>query len=217
MGYDIAKIPKKSQICFWILGTFSFCFAVFMFSYVYAGPHLKPTYFAVDNEQRVYLSFNSGVYAAEGDHFYPVLTGTTQSPAITITDDDVLYIADTGDCTAIDLKNSVLEEGIIVKQTVLADQTGDLFDQKSPGGYRTDGQGGVEYRYSRTLFEYEIVRESENGEQLLFRIPRTEYVLNMIVEIGFALLMLSVAVIVVTIYRYATKHPETITRFSLTK
>jgi len=217
MGYDIRKFPKKFQTRFWVLGAFSFCFALFMLLYVYAGPHLKPAYFAVDNEERVYLGFNNGVYAAEGDCFYPVLTGTAQCPTITISDDDVLFIADMGDYTAVDLKSSVPEEGIIVKQTISPEQTRERFGKKSLDQYKADEQGGISYRYKKTLFEYEIVREVENGEQLLFGMPRAEYVLNMVTELGFALLMLSVVVLVATTYLYASKHPETITRVSLTR
>jgi len=217
MGYDIRKLPKKFQTRFWILGVFSACIALFQFFCYFGGPHLVPDYFAVDSEERVYLSFINGVYLAEGDRFYPVLAGTMQSPTIAITDDDVMYVADRGDYTAIDLNSSAPEEGIVTKQTISADQAGDLFDQKNLEQRRFDEQDGIKYRYKKTLFDYTVVRESDGGEQLLFQMPRSEYILNMVAEIGFALLMLSIAVFVVTTYLYASKHPETITKLTLTK
>ena len=214
MPYDIQKLPKKFQKQFSILGACGFCAALIMLFLFYSGPHLKPDYFAVDSEERVYLSFISGVYEAGGDHFYPVLTGTSQSAAIAITDDDVLYIADMGDYTAVDLKSSAPEEGIVAKQTIAADQIGDLFDQRTLEQRKFDEQGSVAYQYKKTLFDYKIVRESDGGERLLFEMPRSEYALNMIAEIGFALLMLSIALFVTTTYVYASKHPEVSARGS---
>jgi len=217
MGYDIRKFPKKFQTRFWILGAFAACIALFQFFCSFGGPHFKPDFFAVDSDERVYLSFINGVYLAEEDRFYPVLTGTMQSPTIAISDDDVLYVADRGDYTAIDLNSSAPEEGIIAKQTISADQAGVLFDQKNLEQRKFDEQDGINYRYKKTLFDYKVVRESDSGERLLFQMPRSEYVLNMVAEIGFALLMLSIAVFVLTTYRYASKHPETITKLTLTK
>jgi len=175
-----------------------------------------PDYFAVDSEERVYLSFINGVYLAEGDRFYPVLTGTMQSPTITISDENVLYVADRGDYSAIDLNISAPKEWVIVKHTIPADLAGILFDQRTLDQRKFDEQGGINYRYKKTLFDYTVVRESDGGEQLLFQMPQSEYVLNMVAKISFALLMLSVAVLVVATYLYASKHPETITKLSLT-
>lgn len=176
-----------------------------------------PDYFAVDSKERVYLSFINGVYIAEGDHFYPVLTGTMQSPTITISDENVLYVADRGDYTAIELNSSAPEEGVIVKHSIPADQASDLIDQRTLEQRKFDEQDGIHYRHKKTLFDYTVVRESDGGERLLFQMPRSEYMLNMIAEIGFVLLMLCIAVFVLTIYRYSSKHPETITKLSLTK
>jgi len=216
-GYDIRKLPKKIQMRFWILGVLSACIALFLFFCSFTGPHLVPDYFAVDSEERVYLSFINGVYLAEGDRFFPVLKGTMQSAAITISDDDVLYVADMGDYTAIDLNSSNPKEGVIVQHTISADQADRIFVDKRPERVISDEQNGSVYLFHETLFDYTIVRESDGGEQLLFQMPRSEYVLNIVAKIGFALLMLSVAVFVLTTYRYATKHPETITKLSLTK
>jgi hypothetical protein len=217
MPYDIRKLPKKYQKRFWILGACGFCVALIMLFLFYSGPHLKPDYFAVDSDERVYLSFINGVYLAEEDRFYPVLTGTMQSPTIAISDDDVLHVADRGDYTAIDLNSSAPKEGSVAKQTISADQAGDLFDQKNLEQRKFDEQDGINYRYKKTLFDYKVVCESDGGERLLFQMPRSEYVLNMVAEIGFALLMLSIAVFVLTTYRYASKHPEMIAQLSLTK
>lgn len=215
--YDIRKLPRKFQIWFHIIGACGFCSAVIMFLLFFTGPHLVPHYFAVDSEERVYLSFINGVYAAEGDRFYPVLKGTMQSATITISDDDVMYVADMGDYSAIDLNSSKPEEGGIVKQTISADQADRIFVDKRPERVKSDEQNGFVYLFHETLFDYTIVRESDGGEQLLFHMPQSEYVLNMVAKIGFLLLMLSVAVFVLTTYRYESKQAETITKLSLTK
>lgn len=217
MANDIRKLPRKFQIWFRIIGACGFCSAVVMLLLFFTGPHLVPHDFTVDSEERVYLSFINGVYLAEGDRFFPVLKGTMQSAAITISDDDVLYVADMGDYTAIDLNSSKPEEGIIVQHTISADQADRIFIDKRPERVKSDEQNGSVYLFHETLFGYTIVREIDGGEQLLFQMPRLEFVLNMVAKTGFALLMLSVAVFVLTTYRYATKHPETITKLSLTK
>lgn len=212
MANDIRKLPQKFQIWFRIIGACGFCSAVVMFLLFFSGPHLVPHDFTVDSEERVYLSFINGVYLAEGDRFFPVLKGTMQSAAIAISDDDVLYVADMGDYTAIDLNSSNPKEGVIVKHTISADQADRIFIDKRPERVKSDEQNGFVYLFHETLFDYTIVRENDGGEQLLIQMPRSEYVLNMVAKTGFALLMLSVAVFVLTSYRYATKHPEMITK-----
>lgn len=135
-----------------------------------------------------------------------------QSPTITISDENVLYVADRGDYTAIELNRSAPEEGVIVKHSIPADQAGDLIDQRTLEQRKFDEQDGIHYRYKKSLFDYAVVRDNVGGERLLFQMPRSEYVLNMVAEIGFALLMLCIAVFVLTNYRYASKHPETIVK-----
>jgi len=215
MANDIRKLPRKFQIWFRIIGACGFCSAVVVLLLFFTGPHLVPHDFTVDSEERVYQSFINGVYFAEGDRFFPVLKGTMQSATITISDDDVLYVADMGDYTAIDLNSSKPEEEVIVQHTISTDQADRIFVDKRPERVKSDEQNGSVYLFHETLFDYTIVRENDGGEQLLFQMPRSEYVLNMVAKIGFALLMLSVAVFVLTTYRYATKHPETITKTSL--
>jgi len=214
MANDIQKLPRKFQIWFRILLTYGFCNALVMFFLLFSGPHLIPRYFAVDSEERVYLSFNNGVYLAEGDRFYPVLKGTMQGAMIAISDKNVMYVADMGDYSAIDLNSSKPEEGVIVKQTISADQADRIFVDKRPEREELDEQNGFFYRYHETLFDYAVVRESDGGEQLLLQMPQSEYMLNMIVKIGFAIVFLSIAVFVVTTKLYESKHPEAFARSS---
>lgn len=167
-----------------------------------------PRYFAVDSEERVYLSFLNGVYLAQGDRFYPVLKGTQQGAMIAISDDDVLYIADMGDYSAIDLNSSAPEKGIVVKHSISAEQGDRIFVDRRPEREETDEQNGFVYIYHDSLFDYAVVRQSDGGERLLFQMPQSEFVLNMIVKIDFAIVFLSIAVLVLANYRYAEKHPD---------
>ncbi|HWQ97922.1 MAG TPA: hypothetical protein VN538_07525 [Clostridia bacterium] len=208
MPNDSRKLPKKFQKWLRILSVFGFCNALVMFILLFSGPHLMPRYFAVDREERVYLSFLNGVYLAEGDRFYPVIKGTQQGAMIAISDDNVMYVADMGDYSAIDLNSSVPEEGIVVKHTISADQGDRIFVDKRPEREETDEQDGLVYIYHDSLFDYAVVRQSDGGERLLFQMPQSEFVLNMIVKIGFAIVFLSIAVLVLATYRYADKHPD---------
>lgn len=214
-GYDLSKFPKKYKTAFFIPGVIASCFTLFSFMYMNAGPHFIPDSFAVDNEQRVYLSYNSGVYVVEDDRFYPVLSETTQSPTISITDQDMLYIANVGVYTAIDLNSSVPKDGNIQRETISADAVQGLFHQSGIKRCEADEQGGFNYRYEKSLFWYEIVQETNQGDRILFQMPQREYELNLFVWIGAVLIALSVVIYVLISYSYAVKHPETITEFRL--
>lgn len=128
-----------------------------------------------------------------------------------------MYVADMGDYTAIDLNSSAPKEGIVVKHTISADQADLIFVDTRPEIEESDEQNGFFYRYHETLFDYTVVRQSVDGDRLLFQMPQSEYVLNMIVKIGFAIVFLSIAVFVLATYRDESKHPKTITKLSLTK
>ena len=214
-GYDISKFPKKYKTAFYILGSVVFCFTVFNFVYVNDGPHLMPDFFAVDNEQRVYLSYNSGVYVVEDDRFYPVLSETTQSPTISITDQDILYVADVGEYTAIDLNSSVPKDGNIQSEIVSADAVRGMFDHDEDSYHKTDEQNGTHYRYDRGLFRYEIVQETNLGDRVLYQMPQREYALNLFVWIVSVIIALWGVIDLLISYSYAVKHPETFTEYPL--
>ncbi len=214
-GYDLSKFPKKYKTALYIFGVVVFCFTVFNFVYVNDGPHLMPDFFAVDNEQRVYLSYNSGVYVVEDDRFYPVLSETTQSPTVYITDQDMLYVANVGVYTAIDLNTSVPKDGNIQSEIVSADAVRGMFDHHEDSYHKTDEQNGTHYRYDRGLFRYEIVQETNQEDRILFQMPQSELILNAFMSIGFVLLLACAAVSVLLVYRYAQTHPEISTTISL--
>ncbi|MEA4939522.1 MAG: hypothetical protein VB091_08045 [Christensenella sp.] len=214
-GYDLSKFPKKYIIAFLILVTFASCFALFSFMYMNAGPHFIPDFFAIDNEQRVYLSFESGVYVVDGDRFYPVLSETTQSPTIYISDQDMLYVANVGVYTAIDLNTSVPKDGNIQSEIVSADAVRGMFDHDEDSYHKTDEQNGNHYRYDKGLFQYEIVQETNQGDRVLYQMPQSEYELNLFEWIGAVIIVLWAIVTFLISYSYAVKHPETITEYLL--
>ena len=214
-GYDISKFPKKYITPFLILGVITTCFVLFNVLFVNAGPHLMPVLFAVDNEQRLYLSYNSGVYVVEDDRFYPVLSKTTQSPTIRITDQDILYIANVGEYTAIDLNSSVPKDGTIQSEIVSAETVQGLFHQSGIKSVEMDEQNGIHYRYDKGLFRYEIVQETNQGDRVLYQMPQREYALNLFVWIGAVIIALWGVIAFLISYSYAVKHPETITEYLL--
>ena len=213
-GYDMAKLPKKYKYPIYVLLACAFCYGLFSFLYVNAGPHLMPDFFAVDNEQRVYLSYNSGVYVVEDDRFYPVLSETTQSPSIYITDQDMLYVANVGVYTAIDLNSSVPKGGNIQSEIVSADDVRGMFVHDEDSYHKTDEQNGIHYRYDKILFRYEIVQETNQGDRVLYQMSQSEFILNAFVNIGFVLVLACATVSVLLVYRYAQTHPEISTTIS---
>lgn len=214
-GYDMAKLPIKYKYALFILLACAFCYGLFSFIYVNTGPHLFPDFFAIDNEQRVYLSYNSGVYVVDDNRFYPILSETTQSPTIYITDQDMLYVANVGEYTAIDLNTSVPKEGNIQSEIVSADDVHGMFNHEEDSYHKTDEQNGIHYRYDKGLFRYEIVQETNQGDRILFHMPQSEFILNVIMSIWLVLLLACAAVSALLVYRYAQTHPEISTVISL--
>ena len=208
MGYDIAKLPRKLKMPAFVLLACAFCFAVFNLAYVNAGPHLFPAYFAVDNQQHVYLSFSSGIYIVDGTRLEPFITGTAQSTNIAISDDDILYILQDGAITAVDLHTSLPDSGII--QYTAADESiaKPLFKEKADTYGESDEQDGFTYRYDKTLFQYQIVLQTEQGTQTVFQMPHAEFLLNLVILSGYTLILVSAAIFTLIVYRYAQKHPE---------
>jgi len=208
MGYDITKLPRKLKKLTFAVLAYAFCFAVFNLAYVNPGPHLFPEDFALDNEQRIYLSFGSGVYLVGDNGFDPVFTNTSHSPAIAISEDDTLYVSLDDALTAIDLRTSLPSTGIIQLTTADSGTAKLLFDQKAETDDITDEQSGLQYRFDKTLLDYRIVRETAQGDQTVYTMPRSEFVLNLAVLSGYALMMILIAVSLLIVYRYAKRHPE---------
>ena len=125
------------------------------------------------------------------------------------------YVANVGVYTAIDLNTSVPREGNIQSKIVSSDDVRGLFDHNELTHHETDEQGGTYYRYDKSLFRYEIVRETNQGDQVLFRMPKREYALNLFVWIGAVIIALWGVIDLLISYSYAVKNPETLTKFRL--
>ena len=212
MGYDITKLPRKLKKLTFAVLAYAVCFTVFNLAFVNTGPHLFPEDFAIDNEQRIYLSFGSGVYLVSENSFDPVFTNTSHSPAIAVSDEDTLYISLDDALTAIDLRTSIPSVGIIQLTTADSGTAKLLFDQKTDTYGLTDEQSGLLYRYDNNLLDYRIVREATQGNQTVYSMPRSEFALNIVVLSGYALMLILVAVSLMIIYRYEKRHPELTTK-----
>ncbi|HWQ06472.1 MAG TPA: hypothetical protein VN453_04575 [Feifaniaceae bacterium] len=208
MGYDMAKLPRKLKKLTFAVLSYAVCFTVFNLAFVNTGPHLFPEDFALDNEERIYLSFGSGVYLVGDNGFDPVFANTSHSPAIVVSDEDTLYISLDDALTAIDLQTSLPSEGIIRFTDADSGTAKLLFDQKAETNTITDVQNGLLYRYDETLLDYRIVRETTQGNQTVYTMPRSEFALNLVVLSGYALMLILVAVSLMIIYLYEKRHPE---------
>ncbi len=169
--------------------------------------HGVPNEFAVDNEERVYMCFNSGLYVVENGRFTFLLPGQKGSYALSVSDDDMLTIADPIDIRIVDLAKSDLTAGHleVVKKTRARGNA--LYDIWSED-WKTDPQNGATYRIQTRSNYYEILREDASGTSVFFTMPHSDYVWNIVVKICCALYIVYFGCVLLIIFRYAKKHPE---------
>ena len=195
-----------------------FLFGVFMFIpvlvmviliSVFSGgkAHGIPYEFAVDNEQRIYMSFNSGLYVVDNGRFIFLLSGDKGSYALSVSDDDMLTIADPLDIRIVDLAKSDLASGhleVVQKTRAQGNALYDIWIED----WKTDSQNGATYRMQTSSNDYEILREDASGTSVFFTMPHSDYVWGVVVKTCCVLVFVYFIGGFLVVLRYAKKHPE---------
>ena len=202
------KIPPKYLFLFGVFTFIPFLVMTILLSVFLSGTaHGVPDEFAVDNEQRIYLSFESGLYVEADGQFVFLLPEERYGYALSVSEDDMLTIADPVDIRIVDLATSDLAAGHmnVVQKTRAPDNA--LFDVGREN-WETDPQNGVTYRCESDSFYYEILREDKDGSGVFFAMPHSDYVWNIVAKACFALFFVYIGGGMLIIFRYTKKHPE---------
>ena len=203
-----SELPPKYLFLFGVYTFIPVLILVVLFYVFSAGKaHGIPEEFAVDNEQRIYFSFESGMYVEENGRFVLLLPEERYGYALSVSDDDMLTIAGPMNIRIVDLAKSDLASGhmdVVQKTTARGNALFDVWREN----WETDPQNGATYRCESNSFYYEILREDVNGSSVFFAMPHSDYVWNIVAKTCFALFFVYIGGGMLIIFRYAKKHPE---------
>ncbi|MPM28247.1 hypothetical protein SDC9_74767 [bioreactor metagenome] len=203
-----SELPPKYLFLFGVFMFIPVLVMVILISVFSGGKaHGIPYEFAVDSEQRIYMSFNSGLYVVDNGRFIFLLSGDKGSYALSVSDDDMLTIADPLDIRIVDLAKSDLTSGhleVVQKTRAQGNALYDIWIED----WKTDPQNGTTYRMQTRSNYYEILREDANGTSVFFTMPHSDYVWGNVVKTYCALVFVYFVGGFLVVLRYTKKHPE---------
>lgn len=208
MVVDLSKTPPRFFIACGIYSAFAIIvIMVFLTAFSSGVVFGVANDFAVDNEQRVYLSYASGVYVFDQGRKCAIWPPVEEGVSLSISEDDLLIIADSMDVRVIDLIKSNLITGQleIVRRYSEPDNTPYTYGREH---WKTDSQNGVTYRYKGNSFYFEIFRENNGKSELFFSMPRADYAWTLAAKISFATFFPYVLAGLLLWGAYFKRHPE---------
>ena len=208
MVIDISKVRPKHLFLFFVF-TFVPCLVallLYLMNFT-AAPYGSPREFAVDNEQRIYMSFDSGLYVVVDGEFVLLLPEERYGYALSVSDDDMLTIAGPMNIRIVDLANSDLAAGHMDVVQMTTARGNALFDILREN-WETDPQNGTTYRLLRNSYYYEILREDNDGSSVFFRKPYPNDAWNSLARNSLIFLALYLGAEILFIHFYVKKHPE---------
>ena len=208
MVVDLSKTPPRFFLACGAYSAFALIvIMVFLTAFTSGVVFGVPSGFAVDNEQRVYLSYSSGIYVFDQGRKRAIWPPVEQSVSLSISEDDLLTIADSTDARVIDLtkSNSIAGQLEVVRTNSAPENTPDTNERES---WKTDTQNGVTYRYQGNTFYYQIFREDNGESELFFSMPQTDYAWNLAAKIAFAAFFPYVLAGLLLWGAYFKRHPE---------
>ena len=208
MVIDFNKVPPKKLFLVGILTFIPILAALLLYSLNFTGnPQGIPHEFAVDNEERVYLSLDNGIYVAENNRLTLLMPPTRYDYALSVSDDDMLTIADASVIRIVDLAKSDLASGRmeVIQRTHSIDSA--LYNLWRDS-WETDSQNNATYRLVHVTYYYEILREDKAGSTVIFRKPYSNEILDSLARNSILFLTLYLCAEIVLISIYVKKHPE---------
>ena len=201
-------IPTKFVFAFGFFAMTSLIVGILFSSVFLSGKaHGIPYDFAVDNEMRIYLSFKDGVYAVDEGQFYAIWPPNRDGGALSVSEDNMLTIANGAEVRVADLTRSDLKAGRL--EIVKSDfAPNNALYSIGLEDHETDRQNGITYRYKGNFFYYEIFREENGRSEQFFSMPRNDYRWNLAVKIGVFMWSIFVLVGVLLMIAYLKKNPE---------
>lgn len=176
-------------------------FFVFIPLYASGSIHMFPYAFTVDNQQRLYLLFESGIYVYINDQSIRVLPRNEQKVKEQLYishDNQLIYLHGTVK-SVFDLDQSFPEIGYLFLKSETAINDKSILEH-SYGFNNRDEQGGAVYTYHRGLFTYSIMREEAGESSLFYKMPRKDILWNLFLD---AYVLLMIVGILVVLYQYS--------------
>jgi hypothetical protein len=208
MVVDLSKTPLRFFLACGMYCAFAvIVIMVFATAFTSGVTFGTPRDFAVDNEQRVYLSMQSGVFVSDLGTLRAIWPSTQNGYALSVSEDDLLTIADSLDVRVIDLAKSNPAAGQleVVKRYSEPDNA---FYSNGREDWKTDTQNGATYRYQGNSVYYEIFREENGRSELFFSMPRADYVWTLAAKIAFTAFIPYIFAGLLIWGFYFKRHPE---------
>jgi len=205
---DLGKVPMKFFLI-WGLNSAVAIIAIMTLFTVFSSGVLfgVPEDFAVDTEERVYLSYTSGVYVVDQGKRRAIWPNEKSTPALSISEDDMLTMANAADVRVVDLSRSDLKSGRleIVKSYFAPDN---VLYSIGMDQHHSDPQNGVTYHYQSDFNNFEIFREKSGKSELLYSMPQADRAWTLAAQIGFGLWFPYVLSAILLWSFYLKRHPE---------
>lgn len=177
------------------------CGALLVASFLSHAVYPAPNWFAVDSAERIFFSRSDGIHVHEAQEEIAHHRITDAAARIYISPDDILVIVNNGQALSFDLAQSDLAHNAFhpLQAPLSEDELRDLIGSR-PFDHCT--QNGLIYRYESGFLRYRIVRESDTGAQILYRMPAKDCVARWLLILLVLSFLALIAVCIVVSQRY---------------
>lgn len=169
--------------------------AFMVFSSVYSSGdvHMFPHAFAVDNQQRLYLLFNSGGYCVMNGKIVGALPPYDKVDAISVSEENQLAYLRGNEITVYDIDQSDPESGTFTEVGRIPLENDANFANQFG---KPDEQNGIVYTYHRGLFAYSITQTEDGKSSLFYQMPHQDVIWNLIVNVYIIAMVIGVLMII---------------------
>ena len=156
-----------------------------------------PHAFAVDNQRRVYLLFQNGVFVSKDNRMIAVQPSDAVKvdQRLSVSEDNFLAYTRGTKESVYDLNQSEPEKGTFVlnRDPVAFDESSPDFNQESS---MRDEQNGVFYTYQRTLLSYKIMQSVDGETSLFYQMPLKDMIWNLIVNLYILAMVVGILIVI---------------------
>jgi hypothetical protein len=205
---DLGKVPMKFFLI-WGLYAAVVLIAITAFLTAFSSGVIfgVPDDFAVDSEERIYLSYDSGVYVIDQAKRRAIWPNEKGTPALSVSEDDMLTMANISYVRVADLTKSDLNSGRleVVQSYVSIDN---VLYSIGMDQHHSDPQNGITYRYKGNSSYFEIFREENGKSKLFYAMPKADRAWTLAARIGFVMWFPYVLSAILLWNNYFRRHPE---------
>lgn len=205
---DLGKVPMKFFLIWGLYSAVAIIAIMAFFTAFSSGVIFGvPGDFAVDNEERIYLSYDSGVYVIDQGKRRAIWPNEKGMPALSVSEDDMLTMANFSNVRVVDLTKSDLKTGRLeIAKSYFAPNN--VLHSIGLEQHETDPQNGINYRYNGNSSHFEIFREKNGKSTLFYAMPQADRAWTLAARIGFAMWFPYVLSAILLWSFYFKRHPE---------